>query len=367
VEAEALKYKTPSEWRAKSASSYNKAASEGFLSEITKKLEYKRKSYTLEEVKAVAATYQDYSKWRKDHMKHYYWCNDNNVLNIATAHMNKSYNRSILEEELLDHVKRNYPNTHKFKDKTFEIDIYIPELNLGIEYNGVYWHSLKHKNKHYHIEKTEHFKRLGISIIHIWDYEWRDRKKQVLNFLNPKLGLCKSIGARKCDFRPVGRSTAKQFCEDNHIQGAPAHSIYSLGIFYNNTLVGLATFSKHHRNSKDVVLSRLCFTDGIVVAGGLSKLSKIASQHFEQDIITWVHKTLSTGASYTKAGWEVVGELGPDYFYITQNGSKVIPKQSRTKKAAKTPENMTELQHAELDGLIRVYDCGKIRLVYRYS
>jgi group I intron endonuclease len=198
----------------------------------------------------------------------------------------------------------------------------------------------------------------------IWKHEWLNRRKQVLNFLKPKLGLSTTIGARKCEFRPVDWTTARDFCEANHIQGAPQHSKLSLGAFYNNELVGLATFSSHHRNSNEIVLSRLCFKDDISVAGALSKFSKIATKHFNTAIYTWVHKTLSDGQSYVKAGWEVVNVLAPDYFYVSSQDGSVVSKQSRQKRLVNTPAGMTELEHATKDGFKRVYDCGKIKLVY---
>ena len=43
---------------------------------------------------------------------------------------------------------------------------------------------------------------------------------------------------------------------------------------------------------------------------------------------------------------------------------KVVSKQSRQKRAVGTPVEMTELEHATLDGLVRVWDCGKIRFSF---
>ena len=39
----------------------------------------------------------------------------------------------------------------------YEIDIYLPELKLGIEFNGLYWHSEKFKSKNYHFNKWNYF------------------------------------------------------------------------------------------------------------------------------------------------------------------------------------------------------------------
>lgn len=53
----------------------------------------------------------------------------------------------------------------------FKIDCYIPELKIGIEYNGIYYHASNDSNKkhiNYHFKKSEHaMNDFGIELIHI--------------------------------------------------------------------------------------------------------------------------------------------------------------------------------------------------------
>ena len=58
-------------------------------------------------------------------------------------------------------------------------------------------------------------------------------------------------------------------------------------------------------------------------------------------------------------------QLKPDYFYT--DGINVISKQSRMKSVVGTPEGVTEAEHAILDGLVKAYDCGKIRFVFKFK
>ena len=53
-----------------------------------------------------------------------------------------------------------------------EIDIYLPKLNIGFEFNGNYWHSEKFLDKDYHENKTKYFKDRNIDIFHIWEDKW---------------------------------------------------------------------------------------------------------------------------------------------------------------------------------------------------
>ena len=45
-----------------------------------------------------------------------------------------------------------------------EIDIYLPDEKVGIEYNGLYWHSEKFKDINYHYDKYKFFKDNGINL-----------------------------------------------------------------------------------------------------------------------------------------------------------------------------------------------------------
>lgn len=56
----------------------------------------------------------------------------------------------------------------------YEIDIYIPDRKLAIEFNGNYWHSTAFKDKYYHQRKTLECAKQGIRLIHVYEYEWED-------------------------------------------------------------------------------------------------------------------------------------------------------------------------------------------------
>lgn len=192
----------------------------------------------------------------------------------------------------------------------------------------------------------------------IWAHEWRDRKQQCLNFITPKLGNCAVIAARKCDIKEVDKKTASEFINKNHIQPLSNFKI-CFGLYYDSRLVGLASFGAHHRGINEIVLSRLCFESGTVVVGGLSRLSKRASEYFKEDVYTWVHNTLSDGKSYLKCGWEYHSNLSKDYFYY--EGTKVITKHSMKGSPGDKPESIRAAERK----LKKVYDLGKLKLVYK--
>lgn len=250
------------------------------------------------------------------------------------------------------------------------MDIYIPEIKIGIEHNGLFYHQESIVGKKYHLNKTKHFEGKGIRVIHIFEHEWKKRQKQVKSFLLSAIGKNEhKIGARECELvwsnSPTDIRDAHQFLEDYHIQGSPNNTKYMIRVFHDNELLAVATFGKHHRTGKDWVLTRFCTKTNYTVQGVLSRISKLASQQLKRDIISWADYRLSNGNGYEKAGWTFERLLPPDYFY--SKGSKVISKQSRQKRHVKTPAGMTEKEHADAEGLCRIYDCGKKRYRYKWS
>jgi len=243
----------------------------------------------------------------------------------------------------------------------FELDIVIPSLNVAIELDGLRWHN---KEKDYHLNKTINAKKAGYDLIHIYDLEWKHHKKQVKSFLTTKLGKSKrKVYARKCEIRTVPKDITKDFLNSYHIQGNVGH-IEAFGLYYQDELLSLITIGKHHRDSTKLVLSRFVGKEGVSVLGGLSKLSKAAFKRYGS-FITWVDRRISNGENWIKAGWTVTNVARPDYFYFDSNTRKIISKQSRKKSLVNTPEGMTEVEHAKIDGLRRIYDCGKITLEYK--
>ncbi len=71
------------------------------------------------------------------------------------------------EQALYYYVKKIYPNAiNRYKDLGFELDIFIPNINIGIEFDGLYFHSsaesIKRDNKKYQLCKKYNIKLLRI-------------------------------------------------------------------------------------------------------------------------------------------------------------------------------------------------------------
>lgn len=282
------------------------------------------------------------------------------IMNSKDVNMLHSCHRSAAELELESCIARMGIMTCRHSSGSRELDIMIPTAAIGIEYNGCYYHSEAVKDKNYHIDKTLLYKNMGISVIHIWEYQWINRKAQVLNYLRSRLNKNTiRVGARLCSINKISNKDARYFIDAYHIQGANCNIDMAFGAYYQGNLIAVATFARHHRNNKDFTLNRLCFKYDHSCTGFLGYVVKHVYDLVKCPIITWVDRGLSEGMSYIKAGFKLDAILPPDYVYYNDRTKKIIAKQSFRKT-----DDRTERQRAIDEGLLRLYDCGKIRFIY---
>lgn len=95
---------------------------------------------------------------------------------------------SQFEDKLLQFIQTFYSkNIIKHSRKIIaplEVDIYLPDMKIGIEFNGTYWHSVEQgKSKRYHLEKSLACREKGIRLIHIYEFEDFEQQKQLLKDL----------------------------------------------------------------------------------------------------------------------------------------------------------------------------------------
>lgn len=271
---------------------------------------------------------------------------------------------SIQQKNILEFISGIYKNEiiESYRDK-LEIDIYLPNLKLGFEFNGLYWHSEINKDKNYHLNKTNYFKEKGIRIIHIWEDDWSFRKDIIKSQIKNWLGSSDTkISARKCDIRVIDSpKISKQFLDENHIQGS-VNSVIKIGLYHDNKLVSIMTFDHNEGRKKmsdsEWNLSRFCNLLNTNIVGGASKLLSFFIKSFNPSrIISYADKDWSIGGLYKNMNFVESHNTNPDYKYIV-NGERIH--KSRFRKS-KLKTNLTESQHMKIVGYNKIFDCGKIK------
>jgi len=244
-----------------------------------------------------------------------------------------------------------------------EIDIFIPSHNLAIEFDGLYWHSelSGHIPPDYHFSKTLECQKKGIQLIHVFEDEWVEKPNVVKSIIKSKLGLIKNkIFARKCEVGTVDSHEARDFLDNNHLQGFINGK--HIGIYHNYKLVSVMSYGKPRFNKNyETEILRFCSQIDTIVVGGLSKLLNYINS---KSILTYVDRRYGEGKGYEKVGFKKVGESTPNYFYMKEyqnRTSRVSYQKHKLKdKLEIFDENLTEWQNMQLNGYDRIWDCGNL-------
>lgn len=261
-----------------------------------------------------------------------------------------------------------------------EIDIYLPDYKIGIEYNGSYWHSYPLKDMNYHQNKSIQAAKAGVRLIHIFEYEWKDpniqnKLKDYLKDIIQTNNKTK-IYARNTVVCEIDPSESYQFQDKYHLQGKAAASIH-LGIYQDTDkdktdLLGVMTFGKPRFNSDyEYELVRMCFKPGVNVVGGAQKLFKhFLDLYKPRQILTYSDIAKFTGKVYKNLGMRLAEDsiTAPNYVWVKMTDNTFLSRYQTTKQklidsglgsSDQTEDDiMTQLDY------VKVYDCGQLRYEY---
>lgn len=282
--------------------------------------------------------------------------------------------------------------SHRVADNTIiapqHVDFYIPDHNLAIEFNGLYYHSSKFKSNNYHYKKWKACHAKNIRLLHINEDEWIARPEAIKSKILNLCGLSeRGVGARKLIIHAISNKEAMNFCKLNHIQGSPQGCKSCYGAFDGDEMVAVMTFglirsprTEHKKEDQEpkTELSRFC-TNGKIYAGLFSKMFKYAvNEQGFFEVFTFADRRYSMGGLYEKTGFIIDGIHKNDYRYVKD--LKTYSKQCFTKsnimkkfgeriieRFPDAPNNVTEFEMTEYLGIHRIYDCGKMRFVWRPS
>lgn len=258
-----------------------------------------------------------------------------------------------------------------------ELDFYIPEKKLAIEYNGSYWHSSLFKSEKYHQEKTLACAKQGIRLIHIFEYEWNNKIKQekIINYIKK---LCNDdnlirIGAREVEVKAISSVSAKEFEDKWHLQGGVS-TRFNIGAFYDNKLIGVLALDLPRFNHQyQYELVRLCWDSNYAVAGGTEKLFKHFIKTYKpENIITYTDISKFTGNVYTRLGFVPIQPkpiTTPNYVWINTTDNTVLTRyQTQKHKLLEMKlgtKDQTEDEIMSNLGFLKLYDCGNLKLEWR--
>jgi hypothetical protein len=237
-----------------------------------------------------------------------------------------------------------------------EIDVYVPIKKLGIEINGLYWHSWnpqsgKRENKNKHLEKTRSAENAGISLLQFTDQQWLEKQAIVKSIIRSKLGSTIRIHARRCQFKEIDTLTARKFLDQNHLDGFAAASHYFALTHQDNIVQCISLGNKRFGDRQGSEIIRFATLIDHTVVGGLSKLLSHIRSTYTGSITTFCSRDISQAQSYQRAGFRLIRETAPGYFWT--DGNVVISRQ--------------KAQHHNLKKWLSSYDPDRSETVNLFS
>ena len=327
-----------------------------------------------DKVTIICPKHGEFEQFAYDHLNGH-GCNKCGSLRTGILSKGESEVASVAEKTVgADNVIRNDRSLLGGK----ELDVYIPSLKIGIEYNGLMFHSEKYgKDRWYHLNKTEGCNRKNVKLLQIFEDEYYCHRELVLAKVKHLLGGDKdlpTIYGRKCAVRDIEYKEGKEFLDKFHIQGNVNSTVY-LGCFYEGSLIAVMSFNREKKGSDKWELARFATDINYKCPGVGGKLFKaFVDEYKPTNVKSFADRrwTLDKDNNlYISLGFKLTETLKPDYKYVFSRGTEPLRlhkfnfrKQILVKKYPdEVNMNMTETEMTEKLGYIKIWDCG----LWRYE
>lgn len=279
--------------------------------------------------------------------------------------------KSHYEDEIVSFINSLGFNTITHDRKILkgqELDIYIPEKRVAIEFNGTYWHEESKVGKLYHFNKSYQCEQNNIRLIHIYEYQWQDAiKKEILrSIIRNSLGVNTNIiYARKCEIKELSKKDVEEFSNLNSLHQHRNASIY-IGLFYNNELVELVSFGKaffSQNNNIQYECIRSITKINTTVIGGMSKLFNYFIKKYNPiNILYYVDYNTHNGNSMNKLNFKFISYSKGGMINVS-NSKETIDKYGLV--FGRRPDKYKEIkEYIEQGKIFTIYDAGVKKYIW---
>jgi hypothetical protein len=257
----------------------------------------------------------------------------------------------------------------------YEIDIYLPDYNVGIEYHGTYWHSFNTlettEQRQRHAKKHDIAAAAGIRLLQFWDTEWQTTPDICQSIIARSVKKTTSLGARQCRIGVPTIEVCRAFLTANHIQGFCPYT-YAVGLYDNHdTLVMVLTIGKSRFSKHTWELLRLAVKTHTTIIGGVHRLWAQIRQHLAngETMVSYADRRLFTGQVYTELGFQLSNITPPGYGYVLDGAlysRLAFQKHKLVKKFANFDATLTEAENMFANGYRRLWDAGQTVWTYQH-
>ena len=289
------------------------------------------------------------------------------------CHYTENNGTSFYEKEIINFIKSIYDGeiieNNRHIISPMELDIYIPQKNLAIEFNGLYWHSELFRDKNYHFDKTNLCEEKGIKLIHIFEDEWKCKQDIVKSIISSNLGIYKNqLQSNDCDIKEIDSVSSKEFFNKNHTKEID-DSDYYFALYHNNEIVECFAFNK----TKDcITLNDVAIKLNFNIKNDFNRILDFIKHKFNLPIKFILNKEMHSLNEYLNIGFKVIKENSASYNYIFR-GKRISPNHFDKENIKQLYElnelkfyDETKNEHENMleNKIYRIYDCGTFELIY---
>lgn len=247
-----------------------------------------------------------------------------------------------------------------------EIDVYIPSLKIGIEYNGLLWHSESYgKDKYYHLDKLNECEKKGVKLIQIFEDEWVNHRDVCEYNIRSICGLKSGKYIPKDEYEikdNVNKVEANEFIEKYCINKNNKFSV-SIGCYYNKKLFFLTIFRKI--NGESYIVNNIAIDTNYNGDNLLEAVLKYFIANYEFNAVKiicdrrWVGDVYDN--FYTKIGFKVKRIIPPSFMYYNPYIKQFyrFSKNEMNKIKAKINDSKNVKKYET-----KIWDCGKIEYCF---
>lgn len=275
------------------------------------------------------------------------------------------------EQEIADYIVNETGLKIKQSDRTIlkplELDIYIPNKKLAIEFNGVYWHSeAVGKGKMYHQAKWLACQQQGIELLQVWCEDYEQKPDLIKRLILNKLVATKDATPliQNAAMVEVSESVAKTFFDKTSISRfESAEHYFGVQSEKSKKLMGLLSVNTEDQTD-GLHVEVVQFSASISGRGLLRTLVNHIEDRFAPMTMTAsLDNCFAEFTSFESCGFKQKEVLAPDFVYL-KSGNRIQQSEYDIERFREDPQllfedgkSLTEL--ADLNGLNRLWDAGR--------
>lgn len=297
------------------------------------------------------------------------------------------------EKNIVDFIKVIYKWKIIENDRNIlngkELDIYIPEKKLAIEYNWLMFHSiwkstakmfnnykLEDEIKDKHLWKTEACQKQWIQLLHIFENEWLDENKRDIwkSIIKNKIWVYDNIvNIENTIIKLVSNEVKKDFLNIYHLEWDIISNINIWLFDINWELIQLMIFWKNQSNQNTKWdLLRIAIKNSSNIIWWEAKLFKYFIKYYLQrweNIKAYANLRFSNWNIYKKLWFELIWQSKLNYFYFKNWNLELETRQKYQKhkleyKLSDFDEKLTESENMYNNWYRKTYDCWNLRFEY---